>query len=266
MDYFRRFDLWGSFNPEYGDLTTLKLRAAALKRHTFDYIWLYRRLDDYLSKRTLYAIIANWTYFEFEQLRVVKSIFMDYWEPDLFLNNKDDVLVDCGAFTGDSIYNYVNMYGIGYKKIYAYEISPNTCIKLQENIDKAKLPNVVVKQKGVGKEPGEFYINDNTDTSANKIGNNGEVKVEVVRIDDDIEDKITFIKMDIEGAEYDALKGAEKTIRNNHPKLAICVYHGYEDIYRIPFMINEMNPNYKFYLRHNGGDLIPTEFVLLCKG
>ena len=70
--------------------------------------------------------------------------------------------------------------------------------------------------------------------------------------------------MDIEGAEYDALIGLENTIKNKMPKLAICIYHGYKDIYRIPILINKMNKDYKFYIRHNGVNLIPTEFTLLC--
>lgn len=84
-------------------------------------------------------------------------------------------------------------------------------------------------------------------------------------LDDDLPDGFTFLKMDIEGAEYDALKGAERTIRKLHPKLAVCVYHGYDDLWRLPILIDNYNPDYKFYLRHNGGNLIPTEFVLLAK-
>ena len=56
--------------------------------------------------------------------------------------------------------------------------------------------------------------------------------------------------MDIEGAELEALQGGAKLIKKNHPKLAICVYHKPEDIYTIPQLLLEYNPNYTFYLRH----------------
>lgn len=59
--------------------------------------------------------------------------------------------------------------------------------------------------------------------------------------------------------------GSERLIYPFYPKLAICVYHGYEDIWKIPLMIDGMYPEYQFYLRHYGGNLMPTEFVLLCK-
>ena len=265
VNYFKTFDLWETFNPKLNDWTTLKLRALTLKRYSYTFIWLYRRLDDYLSKRTLTAILLNWAWLEFPELQIVKSIFNDYWEPDFFKNNHQDVLVDCGAYTGDSIESYVNFYGRNYKKIYAYEIMPSLCEQLKENIQKLNLHNVEVRQNGIGSKKGEFYIKNNNYDSANQISSSGEVKVNVVKIDDDIKENITFIKMDIEGAEKDALLGAKRTIKELKPKLAISVYHGYEDIYKIPYMINKMNPNYEFHLRHNGGDLIPTEFVLLCK-
>ena len=65
-----------------------------------------------------------------------------------------------------------------------------------------------------------------------------------------IDSNPTFIKMDIEGAEYKALKGAERVIRKCHPKLAISVYHKPEDIFDIPSLILEYNSDYRFYLRH----------------
>lgn len=267
--YFERFPLWGTLNPDNGDYQTFELRVNVLKQRSYEFLHLYKKLEDYLSKRTLCAILRNWTFLDFNYLAEVKSIFPDYYEPDIFSGNENDVFVDIGAFTGDSILQYIQMYGTKYKRIYAYEISEDTVLDLCKNV--AEYHDIIVRCKGVGDKKGSMYIEKNGDSSANKLvaqedeGGGGRGTVEIVALDEDIEDEISFIKMDIEGAEQSALLGAVKTIQRYHPKLAICTYHGYEDIWKIPFIIESIYPGYTFYLRHYGGNLIPTEFVLLCR-
>ena len=112
--------------------------------------------------------------------------------------------------------------------------------------------------------------NEKTTLHFNSMGNgmsciedDGNVSVEVDTIDNIVNgDNITFIKMDIEGAEYCALEGAETTIKANQPKMAICIYHNIFDFIRIPKLIKEMNANYKFAVRHYTDTL--TETVLFA--
>lgn len=266
VQYFERFPLWGSLHPERGDYDTLQRRAAVLKRHSYDFLWLYRRLDDYLSKRTLSAILINWAVLDIDYPQKVKSIFPDYWEPDIFPSNQEDVLVDVGAYIGDSIAQYVRMYGAGYKRIYAYEVSPDICETMRANVKKWGLHDVVIRNKGAGSQHGELFLSRSaSDASANQLSADAAAgqRIEVVPLDEDLPEPVTFLKMDIEGAEWDTLLGCEKIIRRDRPKLAICVYHGYNDLWRIPALIESFCPDYEFYLRHYGGNLIPTEFVLL---
>lgn len=268
VEYFDKFPLWGTLHPERGDFDTLQRRAAVLKRHSYDFLWLYRRLGDYLSKRTLSAILANWAALNLEYPAKVKSIFPDYWEPDLFPNNHGDVLVDVGAYVGDSIAQYVQVYGTGYKRIYAYEVSPDSCEAMRANVSKLGLHDVIIRNKGAGSQRGELFLSrSESDASANQLSADAAAgqRIEVVPLDEDIDEPITFLKMDIEGAEWDTLLGCEKIISQQHPKLAICVYHGYDDLWRIPALIDSFYPDYEMYLRHYGGNLIPTEFVLLCR-
>ena len=270
VSYFEKFPFWGTLHPERGDFDTLRRRAVVLKRHSYDFLWLYRRLDDYLSKRTLSAILINWAVLDLNYPQKVKSIFPDYWEPDLFPDNRDDLLVDVGAYVGDSIAQYVRIYGDSYKKIYAYEVSPESCETMRANMEKMALHDVVIRNKGAGSQRGELFLDRNAaDASANQLSavEAAGQRIEVVPLDEDIPEteKITFLKMDIEGAEWDTLLGCGRIIAQDHPKLAICVYHGYDDLWRIPALIESMNPDYEFYLRHYGGNLIPTEFVLLCR-
>lgn len=65
-----------------------------------------------------------------------------------------------------------------------------------------------------------------------------------------IEEKVSFVKMDIEGAEAIALKGAKNHILNDHPKLAICCYHKPEDLWKIPEQVMAIRNDYRLYLRH----------------
>jgi hypothetical protein len=87
------------------------------------------------------------------------------------------------------------------------------------------------------------------------IGQGGEdivsIRIQVNAIDNLNLEKVTFIKMDIEGAELNALKGAEKTILRDKPKLAICIYHSNEDMVRIAEYIYSIMPEYNFYVRHH---------------
>ena len=223
VEYFERFPLWGTLHPERGNFDTLERRAAVLKRHSYDFLWLYRRLDDYLSKRTLTAILLNWAILDLNYLQKVKSIFPDYWEPDLFPTNEDDVLVDVGAYTGDSIAQYVQMYGKGYKRIYAYEVSSESCAAIHNTVKSMGLHDVVVCNKGAGSEPGELFLNPSAaDASANQLSaeeTSGQ-RVQVVPLDDDLPEPITFLKMDIEGAEWDTLLGCQRINTPNLPSVS----------------------------------------------
>ena len=93
------------------------------------------------------------------------------------------------------------------------------------------------------------------------ISDKGDFTVDVETIDNVVDSKrVTFIKMDIEGSELSALRGAETTISKSKPKLAICVYHKPEDLISIPQYINSIVPEYKFFLRHH--QFISWETVL----
>jgi hypothetical protein len=87
--------------------------------------------------------------------------------------------------------------------------------------------------------------------------------VKTAAIDDVVsDDAVTLIKMDVEGAELEALRGAEKTILKNKPRLAVCVYHKPQDILTIPLYMQSLAPEYRFYLRHHDFDHRFCETVL----
>ena len=176
---------------------------------------------------------------------------------------KDEVVVDLGAYVGDTALSFVRTYGKdAYKHYYCYEISAVTMEQCKRNT--ASLHNLLYCQKGVGAEKGVLYLQTSaSDASAHSLSAAGGQPIEVVALDDDIAEPITFLKMDIKGAEQAAICGAAKHIQNDRPKMALSVYHNNEDLWKIPRMIDELCPDCRFYLRYHGGNLWATEISFL---
>lgn len=260
--YYLNYNFWGSLNLAEKDYTIFYNRAKSLHEHWEDFLWLYNRLADYRSKLSLYMIINNW--FCFESLEPIKeSVFSDYFDLDIMKCSKDEVFVDLGAYTGDTVVTYIENYGKdNYKRIYCYEITPLIFEELKQKLQ--MYPNIEYRQKGASDQKGILYLNENMDYSANILSSEGSIAIETVTIDEDITEPVTFIKMDIEGLEQKALLGCKEHIRKDRPKLALSVYHNNEDLWKIPRMIDEMCKNYQFYLRYHGGRLSPSEISLLA--
>jgi len=167
------------------------------------------------------------------------------------LRSENELFIDCGALDGGSIKDFVEFTGGKYNKIYSFEPIPDQYEKTLQNLKNANIQKVELIQKGVWSHEAVFNFIDAKGGS--RIGNNGTIPAQVVSIDKVIpeHEKVTFIKMDIEGAEFEALRGAENTIRRCKPILAICIYHKPHDIIEIPTLISYFYPEYKFYIRHH---------------
>lgn len=264
-NYFEKFPYWGSLNESKEDFEHMRLIADSLKDHLDDFIHLYSKLGDYRSKLVLYSIMSNWYQYDFKMLnRSIEKSYGHYFDLDLIEPNSEEVIVDLGAYTGDTILDYIYTYGENkYQKIYAYDITEESLIKLKENV--SRYPNIIVKKRAITDKTGITYIKKSeVDNSANMTMNHGDDEVLETTLDDEVKEKITMIKMDIEGGEQKALRGAEEHIKKEHPKLLISVYHNVRDIFEIPKMIEQMDSSYQFYLRNHGGGVYPTEIVLIA--
>ncbi|HCL00890.1 MAG TPA: hypothetical protein DHW61_00445 [Lachnoclostridium phytofermentans] len=139
------------------------------------------------------------------------------------------------------------------KRVYAFEPDKSnyeTCIKAAEkNFDKDVIRTYC---KGTWSKRKTLYFSATSDGSS-CISESGTECIEVITIDEvvDPNERVTFIKMDVEGSELESLKGAENTIRRDKPKLAICIYHKPEDMYEIPLFIKHIVPEYMLYMRHH---------------
>ncbi len=262
-NYYKAFNYWGKLEEARGEYESLYLRATSLKEHIEDYLWLYNHLEDYRSKKLLYAILNNW--YNFDILTTKTSLeknYDQYWDLDIIKPTNQEVIVDVGAYIGDTILTYLNNYGLNfYKKIYAYEITPESIELLKNNT--RYYPEIEIRKKAILDCPQKIYMKINEEgSSANQVSEEGEEILDGTSIDEDIKSPISMIKMDIEGAETKALIGCQNHIKEESPKLLISVYHNYEDLWKIPRMIEDMNPGYKFYLRCFGTEIFPTEIIL----
>jgi len=265
MNFFNEFNYWGTLDINNQDYQELELKAEELHRHIDDFLWVYQHLEDYRSKNLLYSILNNWYQYDFVETKKSREyLFDDYFDLDIVKCNKEEVIVDLGAYTGDSILSYIKNYGDNcYKRIYCYEMTPNTFDILKNNLK--RFPNIEYRMKGIGDQIGKINIENNlTSESANTVKLENEGKIELTTLDEDIKEPISLIKADIEGFEQKAIEGAKNHIKNDHPKLLISVYHKNEDLWKIPKMIHEISKDYKFYLRYSGSPIYPTEITLIA--
>jgi len=173
-----------------------------------------------------------------------------YFDENIIVFENAEVFVDAGSFDFGSSCQLLEKTGNRVKKIYAFEPDLENFNKIEATIKKSMLENVTVFNAGLWSKKNILKFKANLDFCS-LIDESGETEIEVVALDSlDIPEKITFIKMDIEGAELEALKGAQNRIKKDKPKLAICVYHKPEDIIDIPFYIKKLVPDYKLFMRH----------------
>jgi FkbM family methyltransferase len=174
-----------------------------------------------------------------------------YFPEDLFSILPGEVFIDCGAFDGDTIRELLQHQG-DIERILAFEPDTINFSKLQEYI--STLPNqskekILLRQDVIGK-CGQKVRFSTTGTISSKVSEIGDKEFDCVCLDHAVIDcKPTYIKMDIEGSEINALYGALKVIQQNLPILAICVYHLPDDLWKVPSLIKSISGDYHFFLR-----------------
>lgn len=175
-----------------------------------------------------------------------------YFDLEELKPQENEVFVDCGAFDGDSAFAFMKWCDNKYKHIYCFEPDKNNYILCKKNLENYYAKTTIFN-KGTWSSETELSFSDTADV-ASHICDDGIQRIAVEPLDQELlvkrNEKVTFIKMDIEGAELETLKGARQIIAEQKPKLAICVYHKPEDIFTIPEYLRTLNPDYKFYLRH----------------
>ena len=172
-----------------------------------------------------------------------------YFEPNLINYVNNEIFVDAGSFDFNSSIQLAKRCKT-LRKIYAFEPDRKNIETCRKQINAFTECEVKLFEAGL------WNCNDILNFNlygggGSCIVETGNTQVQVVALDDVIEkDGVTFIKMDIEGAELEALKGATKTIKRFRPKLAISLYHKPQDIIDIPEYLIDLNQGYKLFIRH----------------
>ncbi|MDD7021845.1 MAG: FkbM family methyltransferase [Aeromonadales bacterium] len=177
-----------------------------------------------------------------------------YFSNDFFNIDDDEVLFDCGAFIGDTVERFVTFTNRNYKKILAFEPDSKNIDLLKKYFKEKKIDNALAIQAATGNWNGKAVFINNGNINSKLVDSkdipNSE-NVDIVKLDNYINYKPTLIKMDIEGAELNSLKGAQRIIETCKPKLAICIYHMPFDFYEIPKYIKSIVPEYKIKVRQH---------------
>ena len=185
------------------------------------------------------------------------SLQTQYFPKDLFYLSNHEVFIDCGAFDGDTLEIFLNKTKFLFDHFLAIEPDPLNFNKLNEvvqNQSKSISQKISLSQKAVGakKDKLRFLSNGNDGSKLSKEGN---IKVDIEPLSDILKHiEPTIIKMDIEGAEFDALMGAKDIISKSKPILAICVYHKQDHLWKLPKMMKSFTDEYQIFLRSHGNE------------
>jgi FkbM family methyltransferase len=178
------------------------------------------------------------------------------WKPflpdELFCLNKNEVFVDCGAFDGDTLRDFLFERGSEFQQYFAIEPDPVNFQKIEiflETLDPGVREKIFPRSLALSSNSGMLRFNA-SGTAQSSLSASGDLAIQSARIDDLFQEaRPTYIKMDIEGAEEDALRGAENIISKFAPVLAISVYHRFDDLWQLPMLIDSFSESYRFHLR-----------------
>lgn len=241
-----------TYDPSFiGVNTSEYLTLAFCQQYQDTFEAFYQSLADEKSRRTFIAFLN-------QRICAQTKYYADYFEPvhyfpaDIVQLKSDEVFVDCGAYNGDSVeafHQALQSQHVGLpKKVLAFEPDSANYAALQQNTQNADY--CVCLQQGVWSSESTLRFSAGKALSSKVSEDEGGEIIHLTTIDKVVgDDAVTFIKMDVEGAELEALKGAQNTIRRDKPLLAISAYHKPDDLLKLPAYIRELNSDYRLYLR-----------------
>ena len=173
-----------------------------------------------------------------------------FFATELGLTDKE-VFIDCGAYDGDTVQLFRQAVDDRFESIVAFEPDPVNLAALRQSVDSD--PRVVIHPFAVGSRRDTVHFT--IAGTGSHVAEDGDCEVQVVSLDETLQGcHPTYIKMDIEGSELDALEGAKESIRLYRPKLAVCVYHLPDHLWKVPIKVHELLPDSELTLRTYNAD------------
>lgn len=218
---------------------------------------IYEQLADDVSRTFFAAYINQRISMDYHYLESIHHTHQ-YFEDDLIRLADGECFVDCGAYDGDTAAAFCaacGRQGVTYARIDSFEPDPVNYAKLTAR----GFARHHCHPKATSDHAGtlRFFVHD----MSSHLAADGDTEVAVTTLDEELADVlVTYLKMDIEGAELATLRGAKTLIQKNQPKLAVCIYHRREDVWVIPQYLHRLVPSYRFYLRSY--ERMATELVL----
>lgn len=207
---------------------------------------VYSLLADDISRKTYLDILR---YKITGELGALKSSQTDPMESYRLLNlGEDEIYADLGAYTGDTVAEFLKVTGGKYRKIIAVEPNPRNFRKLCGAVE--GLENVLTVNAAAGESDGSIAMLKGGGRMIRAVSGGSGTVIPRVALDSVLNGgECTYIKYDVEGAEAEAIKGSERTIRAFKPKLSVSIYHRTEDIFALPLYLHSLLPERKMYIR-----------------
>jgi FkbM family methyltransferase len=225
------------------------------------YSWLNKNLADQRSRDVLEAVLDYRQTLDAEVLAPVLDDDDLYAPKVLFEFSEHESYIDGGSYDGDTIRSFITRVNNRFDDIFAFEPDPVTFKKLRNKFAAEK--RVHPFHAGLFSKKGTLKFRDDASRGAT-FAADGEIEMPITTIDAALAGKrVTYIKLNIEGAEIDALNGARSTITKFLPRLAISVYHRPTDLWQIPQLVRGLNADYDLYLRQHDGGIIETVLYAL---
>lgn len=217
-----------------------------LNSHTEEINLTHSLLADDFSRK----IYEGYVNFQFGgRIEILKEI--ETSESEIYENvlkfNEEETFIDIGAYRGDTVEKFVELTNGCYEKIIAAEPDYKTYQKLIKNCETLK--NFKGVNAAITGFDGEIGFSSLAGRQSAVGGENMIKSLSLPSLCQKSEP--TFIKIDSEGCELEILKGGEEVLKKFKPKMNVAAYHKSEDIFKLPILINAINPEYKIHLRHH---------------